>query len=93
MLDERPGARQSIGYLFLQEKQLYADTNVVLSLCLAFVIDYVKDNYPFYELTTYSVMFIVAALLALSAHLCCLKCPSHNPGLPGRIFSSCLNVL
>jgi MFS family permease len=36
--------------------------NVVLSIALALLLDYIKANYPGYELTVYSILFTVAGI-------------------------------
>ncbi|WP_276485122.1 MFS transporter [Paraflavitalea pollutisoli] len=56
--------------------------NVVLSLCLAFLIDYIKDNYPFYELTTYSVMFIIAGCMGIFGAFVLSKVPEPTFFMP-----------
>lgn len=56
--------------------------NVSLSLCLAFGIDFIKDNYPAYELTTYSVMFIVAGLIGIFGASVLSKVPEPASYMP-----------
>lgn len=63
MKDLVPG--NQLGTYFSRRSSFMQTLNVVLSLCLAFLIDYVKDQYPAHELTTYSIMFIVAGTIGI----------------------------
>ncbi|MET0466013.1 MAG: MFS transporter [Chitinophagaceae bacterium] len=58
-----------LGSFFSRRSGSMQTLNAILSLVLAFVIDYVKDHYPQYELTTYSIMFIIAGISGLSGAL------------------------
>ncbi len=55
-----------LGSFFSRRSSNMQILNVVLSLSLAFFVDYIKNNYPQYELTTYSIMFIMAGVFGLS---------------------------
>lgn len=79
MKDLVPG--NQLGTYFSRRSSYMQILNVVLSLCLAFVIDYVKDNYPFYELTTYSVMFIVAGVIGIIGAFVLSKVPEPQSWL------------
>jgi MFS family permease len=39
--------------------------NVVLSLSVALLVDYIKKNYPAYELSTYAIMFITGGAIGI----------------------------
>lgn len=73
MKDLVPG--NQLGTYFSRRSSFMQTLNVVLSLCLAFLIDYVKDNYPAYELTTYSIMFIVAGAIGVIGAFLLSKVP------------------
>jgi len=55
-----------LGSFFSRRSSNMQVLNVILSLSLAFLVDYMKNKYPQYELTTYSVMFITAGVIGLS---------------------------
>lgn len=73
MKDLVPG--NQLGTYFSRRSGNMQTLNVVLSLCLAFIIDYVKDNHPRYELTTYSIMFIVAGIIGIIGAFVLSKVP------------------
>ena len=73
MKDLVPG--NQLGTYFSRRSGNMQTLNVALSLCLAFIIDYIKDNYPRYELTTYSVMFIVAGIIGIAGAFVLSKVP------------------
>jgi MFS family permease len=58
-----------LGSFFSRRSSNMQMLNVALSLALAFLIDFIKDHYPQFELATYSVMFIVAGVSGLSGAL------------------------
>lgn len=49
--------------------------NVVLSLALALLVDYIKNNYPRYELTAYMCMFIAAGIVGIVGALVLSRTP------------------
>lgn len=73
MKDLVPG--NQLGTYFSRRSSFMQTLNVVLSLCLAFFIDYIKDHYPTYELTTYSIMFIVAGAIGIIGAFVLAKVP------------------
>lgn len=56
---------QFLGTYFSRRSRYMQTLNVVLSLVLAFSIDFIKDRFPQYELTVYSVMFITAGVVGI----------------------------
>lgn len=51
---------------FFSRRGSYSQTlNVIISLTLALVIDYIKDRHPEYELSTYALMFAVGGFIGL----------------------------
>jgi len=57
---------KSLGSYFSRRSSFTQTLNVVLSLSLAFVVDYIKKRYPQYELTTYASMFIFGGVVGLT---------------------------
>ncbi|WP_298709985.1 MFS transporter [Chitinophaga sp.] len=49
-----------LGAFFGRRSALMQTLNVILSLLLAFGLDFVKDNHPEWELQSYGVMFVLA---------------------------------
>jgi MFS family permease len=64
MKDLVPG--NQLGTYFSRRSGNMQILNVTLSLCLAFLIDYIKDNQPRYEFNAYSIMFIMAGLAGIT---------------------------
>ncbi|HYH16815.1 MAG TPA: MFS transporter [Flavisolibacter sp.] len=54
-----------LGTYFSRRSRLTQTLNVVLSLVLALSLDYIKKYYPQMELTAYSIMFVVGALIGM----------------------------
>ena len=57
---------ERLGAYFSNRNRLTQMLNVVMSLLLALVLDYVKQHYPGSELTMYSMMFIAGGLFGLA---------------------------
>ncbi len=73
MKDLVPG--NQLGTYFSRRSSYMQLLNVLLSLLLAFTIDYVKDHYPNQELTTYSIMFIIAGVIGITGAIVLSKVP------------------
>ena len=56
--------------------------NVSLSLCFAFLIDYIKDNHPQYEFDTYAIMFMVAGVIGITGAIILSKTPEPQSHMP-----------
>jgi MFS family permease len=54
--------QKSLGSYFSRRSSLTQTLNVVLSIWLALQLDFVKKNYPDWELETYALMFLVAGI-------------------------------
>nr|WP_295924858.1 MFS transporter [uncultured Dyadobacter sp.] len=53
--------------VYFSKRGRYAQTlNVILSIILAVSVDYIRKNFPAFEVTTYSIMFILAGLIGLA---------------------------
>jgi MFS family permease len=57
---------KSLGSYFSKRSSYTQTLNVVLSLSLAFLVDYIKKHHPQYELTTYASMFIFGGVVGLT---------------------------
>ncbi|MCW3109672.1 MAG: transporter [Segetibacter sp.] len=55
-----------LGSYFSRRSRLIQILNVTLSLVVAMCIDYIKSNYPQYELTAYTGMFIIGGILGMT---------------------------
>jgi hypothetical protein len=68
-----------LGEYFSRRSRYTQTLNVVLSIALALLLDYVKSRYPDYQLSVYALFFMIAVALALLADLFFLKLrnPSH----------------
>ena len=64
MKDLVPG--EMLGVYFSKRGRYAQILNVVMSIVLAVVVDYIRKNFPDYELTTYAVMFMLAGLVGLA---------------------------
>lgn len=54
-----------LGTYFSRRSRLTQTLNVVLSLALALGLDYIKKYYPQMELTAYSIMFVLGAIIGM----------------------------
>src|SRR4051812_30805591 len=66
---------KSLGAYFARRSSYTQTLNVVLSLLLALFIDYIKDRYPQYQLTTYAYMFIAGGIIGITGSLILSKAP------------------
>jgi MFS family permease len=73
MKDLVPGSQ--LGTYFSRRSGNMQILNVSLSLCLAFVLDYIKDNQPGFELSAYSIMFMAAGIIGIAGALVLSKTP------------------
>ncbi|MGN6418245.1 MAG: MFS transporter [Pseudobacter sp.] len=64
-----------LGSYFARRARNMQLLNVLLSLTLALLIDYVKDHFPAYELNAYSVMFVAAGTAGLIGAIVLSKAP------------------
>ena len=55
-----------LGTYFSKRTTLTQTLNVILSIVLALLIDYIKKNNPGYQLSTYAIMFIVAGSIGIA---------------------------
>jgi MFS family permease len=63
MKDLVPG--QMLGTYFSKRGRYAQILNVILSVLLAFAVDYIRKNFPDLELTTYAIMFVLAGIIGL----------------------------
>lgn len=64
MKDLVPG--EMLGVYFSKRGRYSQTLNVILSIILAISVDYIRKNFPAFEVTTYSIMFILAGLIGLA---------------------------
>jgi len=64
-----------LGEYFSRRSKYTQILNIVLSISLAIVLDFVKDSYPEYELTAYAVFFLVAGTIGIIGGLLLSKAP------------------
>jgi len=64
MKDLVPG--EMLGVYFSKRGRYAQILNVFMSIILAVIVDYIRKNFPDYELTTYSVMFMLAGAIGLA---------------------------
>lgn len=55
----------SLGSFFSQRSKLIQVTSITMNFLIAFSLDFVKENYPQYEIHAYSSMFFIAAVFGL----------------------------
>lgn len=60
---------KQLGTYFSKRSSYTQGLNVVLSLLLAFIVDFIKRNHPQYELEAYSVMFITGGVIGIAGAL------------------------
>lgn len=66
---------KQLGAYFSRRSSYTQTLNVVLSLIVALLIDYIKDNYPQYELNTYATMFITGGILGITGSIILSRTP------------------
>jgi Major Facilitator Superfamily. len=66
---------KTLGAYFSRRSSYTQTLNVVLSLALAFVLDYIKKRYPQYELSTYATMFGIGGIIGLLGSIILAKTP------------------
>lgn len=64
MKDLVPG--EMLGVYFSKRGRYAQILNVIMSIMLAVIVDYIRKNFPDYELSTYAVMFILAGVVGLA---------------------------
>lgn len=79
MKDLIPG--NILGAYFSRRSSYMQLLNVVLSLTLAFIIDYIKNNYPAQELTAYMWMFLAAGIVGLAGAVILFQAPEPQSTL------------
>ncbi|WP_207420820.1 MFS transporter [Desertivirga brevis] len=66
---------EQLGTYFSHRSRLTQSLNVVLSLSIAFSLDYIKAHYPSYEFQAYSVMFLIGGGFGMLGVLMLAKTP------------------
>ncbi len=68
-----------LGAYFSKRTILTQTLNVVLSIALALLIDYIKVNSPGYQLSVYAFMFIAAGCIGIAGAFILSKAPEPKP--------------
>lgn len=71
-----------LGTYFARRSSYTQTLNVVLSLVLAVTVDYIKTNYPQYQLTTYAVMYIAAGIIGIFGAYVLSRAPEPQSFMP-----------
>lgn len=66
---------KSLGSYFSHRNRLTQSLNVVLSLAIAFSLDYLKSHYPQQEMIAYSVMFLIGGAAGMFGILMLVRTP------------------
>lgn len=66
---------EELGTFFSKRARYTQTLNVALSLLAALAIDFVKDNYPAFELSAYGVLFLLAGVAGLTGVWFLIKTP------------------
>src|SRR5205085_8918487 len=66
---------KSLGVYFSKRTSIMQALNVVLSIAVAFLLDYIKQNKRGYQLSTYSVMFASAGVFGIIGVFILAKAP------------------
>ncbi|WP_353721059.1 MFS transporter [Dyadobacter sp. 676] len=64
MKDLVPG--EMLGVYFSKRGRYAQILNVVMSIVLALIVDYIRKNFPDFEITAYSIMFMLAGVIGLA---------------------------
>jgi MFS family permease len=71
-----------LGTYFSKRSSYMQTLNVILSLILAFLLDYIKSKYPQFELTAYATMFIAAGSIGIIGAFVLARAPEPQSYLP-----------
>lgn len=55
-----------LGHYFARRSRLMQTLNIVLSISLALLLDYIEDHYPDHQLTAYACMFALGGLVGVT---------------------------
>ncbi|MBC8032839.1 MAG: MFS transporter [Chitinophagaceae bacterium] len=64
-----------LGSYFSRRSRMTQTMNVILSIALAILLDFIKHRYPEYELSTYSILFILAGVTGIAGAYILAKAP------------------
>jgi MFS family permease len=79
---------QQLGTYFASRSRYTQILNVILTLIIAFTIDYIKDHYPTMEIRTYAIMFLIGGAFGLLGSFLLSRVPEPAPLLQNeKIFS------
>ncbi|TCK83589.1 MFS transporter [Albibacterium bauzanense] len=64
-----------LGEYFSRRSKYTQILNIILSISLAIILDFIKNSYPGYELTAYAVFFLIAGTIGIVGGLLLSKAP------------------
>jgi MFS family permease len=70
-----------LGIYFSRRTRYTQILNVILSITLAISLDYIRNNYPQYELTTYAYFFIIAGIIGMAGGYMLSRAPEPESQL------------
>jgi MFS family permease len=73
---------ESLGSYFSKRTRYTQTLNVILSLLIALMLDYIKQHYPQFQLRAYATMFVVAGLIGITGAMILSKAPEPQSHLP-----------
>lgn len=74
---------KQLGSYFSNRSRLTQSLNVVLSLAIAFALDYIKANYPQQEMIAYSIMFLIGGVFGMMGIVALLRTPEPESVMAG----------
>jgi MFS family permease len=74
--------QEKMGSYFAHRHRLMMTLNVVLSLFLALMLDYIKSDYPQYQLPAYAIMFIIGGIFGMLGVYALARTPEPTSYLP-----------
>jgi MFS family permease len=76
-----------LGTYFSQRTRITQMVNLVLSLVLALTLDYAKKHFPQYEMTIYSIMFVIGGVLGMIGIYLMARTPEpRHAGMHENVF-------
>ena len=74
---------KQLGAYFSNRNRLTQSLNVVLSLAIAFALDYLKANFPQQETVAYSIMFLIGGAIGMVGIAALIRTPEPESILTG----------
>jgi MFS family permease len=81
-----------LGEYFSRRSRYTQTLNIVLTLSLALLLDYVKSNYPGYELTTYALFFAIGGIVGIAGGYLLSRAPEPQSYLTNANIISLFKI-